>query len=850
MLFVWIQHNLIGVTGADNIYPQAQEQGGSTQQYSEAPAPDTADQQNVHFVDTNPGYMEMRESFVDNVRDAPMNEDASLGQFFSRPIKIRTLQWGVGTTLYDTFNPWNLFFTNPRVINRIANYKLMRCKLHVKFVLNGTPFHYGRLIVSYNPLPGFDDMTIDRAFIPSDVVAASQRPHVYLNPTCSIGSEMVLPFFLHYNLIDVVAEDWAELGELTVHSMQLLKHANGASDSVSISVFAWAEDVNLAVPTNYEPGSIAPQADEYSSKVLSQTATALANVASNFTNIPVIGPWMRATQMGAGAMSAIAQAFGYCKPPNLESSVFKPITKNSLALTNVTEDIMRLSVDAKQELCVDPRTVGLDNSDEMAILNIAKRESWVTSFDWPLGANEESLLFNILVDPCVFSEASLGPQNELHFPACCFAALPFQYWRGTMRYRFQVVCSNFHKGRLKFVYDPTGTAIGPAEYNTAYTTIVDISDNTDFTIDVGWGQRTTYREHISPGVLSQEETMGSAVVLATTPFIPYGNGSLAVYVVNELTVPNTTIDNDIQINVFVSALDDFEVAVPDADIISSLRLTTESQLQPQAEEMEQQDSIPVEPPTLAAMGSSVSTTDQTQLLHFGEKITSFRQMLKRYDFHEFLPLTDLGSSNRVGLHYVRNAFPYYPGYTSSGGNLSQTLAAGEYLFSNMTLLNYVTSAYGGWRGSIRYFVNFEIPTFAGRNQCSVVRDDFAVPDNIVTVYSNSARTPAGQAELLENRRNYSAGYNGEIVQVANVNSTVAYELPYYSQNRFTPAKRRNVLTSNDTLQNKHIINFDYITVGFEASGSIPVHVATGEDFALFFYLGPPIFYREVNYPAA
>jgi hypothetical protein len=53
---------------------------------------------------------------------------------------------------------------------------------------------------------------------------------------------------------------------------------------------------------------------------------------------------------------------------------------------------------------------------------------------------------------------------------------------------------------------------------------------------------------------------------SSTPYTSnedFGNGVIGVYVVNELTTPNSTIDNNIEINVFVSMGDDFEVFVPD-----------------------------------------------------------------------------------------------------------------------------------------------------------------------------------------------------------------------------------------------------------------------------------------------
>jgi hypothetical protein len=118
-------------------------------------------------------------------------DDATLENFFSRPVKIRSYSWATGANLFEKFNPWQDFFENVRVINRITNYNLLRCKLKVRLVLNGNGFHYGRAIASYTPLHNEDGLTMDRSFFIEDVVAASQRPHVYLDPTNSQASSMV-----------------------------------------------------------------------------------------------------------------------------------------------------------------------------------------------------------------------------------------------------------------------------------------------------------------------------------------------------------------------------------------------------------------------------------------------------------------------------------------------------------------------------------------------------------------------------------------------------------------------------------------------------------------------------------
>ena len=101
-------------------------------------------------------------------------------------------------------------------------------------------------------------MTVDRAFFIQDVVQASQRPHVYLDPTLSQGGELTLPYFWYKNYLSIPNSEWSSMGQMIIHGMQPLKHANGADDNVTISVFAWAEEMCLSVPTSIAPGTLSP----------------------------------------------------------------------------------------------------------------------------------------------------------------------------------------------------------------------------------------------------------------------------------------------------------------------------------------------------------------------------------------------------------------------------------------------------------------------------------------------------------------------------------------------------------------------------------------------------------------
>jgi hypothetical protein len=798
-------------------------------------------------VDSNPDY-------TFGICDS---DDADLGNFFSRPVKIQSYSWGTGTTLFENFRPWADYFNNPRVLNRVSNYNLLRAKLHLKFVINGNGFHYGRAIASYVPLPDDDEFLTTRSFFPQDLIAASQRPHVYLDPTLSQGGDMILPFFWQENAMSVPRTEWSAMGEVYIQTIQGLKHANGANDSVTISVFAWAEDVSLAVPTSAEPGAIVPQAqDEYGTGPISRPASVVAKAAGALRDAPVIGPYARATELAASATSAIATSFGFSRPAILDDIVpYRPTAFGNFANTNMPDSTTKLSTDAKQELTVDSRTAGLAGADEMTIKSIATRESYLTQFPWSVASAAEDALFQIEVTPQVWDAVATLTLPEIHLPACAFATLPFENWRGTMRYRFQIVSSAYHKGRLKIVYDPY--AFASNEYNTNYTYIVDIAEDKDFTVDIGWGSSHPWAVVSGPGRVGDlfDPPFRAGPTTPDSPPQRRANGVLRVYVVNELTIPNSSINNDVAVNVFVSAADDLCVANPNYRIDDYSYFNVPSLLGPQAEdEMQATDqdttdepSKPMNQDTDHLMLARQDNATAYDHVFFGETITSFRALLKRYN-RAYFTMTTLAAGNSLQLvRVVRRAFPPYRGFAPGAEYLT---VLGRYNYGHMTLLNYLTPAYVGWRGSLRYKVSLTQGITTTSNPVFTVnRIPGSGEGTSATVTPlNVANERDTLTALQEGIVSTAAGAHATATAV---NPVLEFEMPYAEAARFSPARRANVTSGHadffDTV-------FALTTITRSAGAAVQsnplmdYHVSVGEDFSHFFYIGPPILYLRGTPP--
>lgn len=794
---------------------------------------------------------------MDPSRSLAMMDDASLGQWFSRPIQVAEYTWNVDNPIFQRLNPWTLFWENDRNIEKIKNFHLLQAKLHVKILINGNGFYYGRAIAAYEPLSPLDDTSPSRTWLQQDFIRGSQRMKVFINPTNSSGGSLELPFFWPKNNITIGDNEWRDLGEIVIASLNDLKHANGSTDPLTITVMAWADDVKVAIPTRSVPESGKPKAkstkgskkaDEHNQDIISRPASNVARVAGALSNVPVIGPYAKATQIGAKALASGAKMLGFSAPNELEQSIYEPRAKHSLAVTDTKQSANKVTMDSKQELTIDPTTTGIRADDELPIASIAGRESYITTFQWPLSSATGTHLWNVRVDPGLKGRNG----DEWHFPASALAALPFEYWRGTMRFRFQIVASEYHKGRLRFSYDPNVGGAAP-EFNTQYTTIHDIASSKDFTIDVGWAQDTPYRQALA---------WYGAPEWDTTPIITdfeRGNGILTVNVLNKLSAPSADT-SDISINVFISMLDDFEVAVP-SDNPSYIKflppVAVPESGTPNDEEADEDDqAAPVtDPEVLDTYGETQIDTPDTTLVFMGEAITSFRTLLKRAYKAELRLLPEVPG---VGMFkFSRGSFPTYGGFITGSvqaNSMVQDFFDGRrYNTTTTTLLNYLGRAYLGWRGSTRWTVdcgslNLAInsatsDTWGGISFGLSRTNFFNSTQQIVDV----ATTSITNVPQSFNEVSRGTDWKGLYLANTSVNPIQTIEVPYTMNKRFSYTFQAD----------SYLVST--VDPGWECTMMVPssatgddysflsMYVSAGEDFNFFFFNGLPPVYLESNY---
>jgi hypothetical protein len=778
------------------------------------------------FSDTDANVVNEVRGEMDDTRYLAANAADGLSSFFARPLLIQTITVAVGATTYVEFNPWKRFIDNKRVINRLTNYNNMRGNMHVKFLINGNGFYYGKLIASYLPLKGSDGLEHSHATAsPANICLATQRPHIFLDPCMSTAGQLDLPFFFWKDAMNIPAADWDQMGQIFVESINPLRNANGSTSDVTITVFAWMSEVVLDSPTLTPAPNLIAQAGEYKeSDIISRPATVLSNAATAIS--PMLGslaPYAMAVANSAGMVASMAKSFGYSRPTSVEQPTkMTPRHICNLANYDVMDTGTKLSLDSKNEVTVDTRVMGLAGLDETSFTYLASISNYLRSTQWNSTQLTGTKLTTIRAWPC--HRIAHGTLVASAYPSYALPTFDFAYWTGTFVLKIEVVCSSFHKGRLLIVYDPNNTDAAP-ETNVQHSYVMDIADTKELVIEAPWSQSRTFLNTV-PGWPNQSIT---DVGLDNTGSNVSANGMIAIYVLNELTVPSSTT-LPVEINVYGSFKDDFKVMCPERSYANAVfrNLTTQSGQMDCAEDCQMPNDTQVE---YSAGGDQRS--EKQLAVYAGESITNFRALWKRPHLLYIFPKNTANNNLTTFVYPLRpkprGTIPTFTNYNLTTNNGLTTTAY----------------AYAGWRGSIRY----KCLTQSNKTQVSIypstwVGISFGTAAKVINYVFGTTTTINDLARAMDLMFNPLRANKCQETQISQHQPCVECEFPYYSLNRFFPHRKLDF----EFQTGERIVNMDTYTYDSTITGQHEVYVSTGEDFQVGFFTGLPLL-ATINSPA-
>lgn len=760
--------------------------------------------------------------------------------FLKRPVQIRTINWPDGGSFSTPieFFPWELYFNDPVVKRKLDNYYLLKANLKVKFVINASPFYYGFGMFAYQPLFEFEQ-NFDFSTNPDyfDFELLTQKPHMYVYPQSSQGGEMTLPFVYHKEWLDCTSQaDLQNMGKMVFRTLDQLRNANGIVGSgVSIQVYAYAEDVMLAGPTR----RLALQAgDEYSdSGVVSKPASAIARAAGQLEELPVIGPFATATRMVSSVVGGIASIFGFTRVPVIDDvHAYQTKTHPNLAATDIGAPIEKLTIDAKNELSIDPKICGVPLSDEMNISSFVMREAYVGITSWTAAQLPGEVLNTWLINPGYTNTVSRTNETFVkHFPMSYVSKL-FEFWRGDIIIRFKIICSQYHRGRLQFYWDPIqqfNASVDPSQTN--YNKIVDITENTDIEIRIPYTQPTAYLStYRNDDVVWSDPT-------PRIPTVGRDNGVFGMRVLTRQTSPVASAD--IQILTFIRGADNLEFAGP-VQIDDEL-----SPYQVQSGEMD-----------LDKVSTNIGLADskpqkEINLIYMGEAITSFRQLFNRAVLY-FTNLTGdtVGAAIPViGSNAILPRLNLFPGFDPNGvftANQLTGVSTAPYNFVCWSVQSWISLCFVGTRGSMTYFIN---PISASPEEPSIVQF-FRRPDLTVTSVGPFVRNETTLNAFAREYSRVNRSMAGLCLTNAHTQTGISAVIPMYNNYKFqmnNPLTRTNGSVLDNSNQDRFEASVETTPFNPSASDRYPgfqLYTCAGPDFSLIFFSGVQPIYRYASLP--
>ncbi len=849
---------------------------------SEAMGEEKIQQEVVGFDDAHPGVDNDLRYDLSYLR-GDGSSGADLAGFLRRPVNIYSKDWTLGGTLdfaSSSFKPWHLFFNHAAIKKKLDNYYLLKCNLKIKLVINASPFYYGGAIMTYQPLTQFNPASTTIGSL-RELVPFSQRPHIYFYPQNNQGGSMTLPFFYHKEWLDATsAADLQNMGTLSFVSLDELRNANAVvGTNCTIQVYAWAEDLQLAGPTlqlavqskeipivhskrykcvhalkdtyrvckcistcammhemvvqSSEHKKKHAKKDEYHHEgTISKPASAIAKLTGQLSDVPVIGPFMTATSMAADAAAGIANLFGYTDVPVIDDvHEFKNQPFPQFASTEVGIPIEKATIDAKNELSIDPKISYLDVGDELSIKSIVTRESFVNTFDWDASDTEGTLLFNFGVNPAIKRVAILSGQTDIYNTPMGYISQCFKYWRGDIKFRFKFLASQYHRGRVRITWDPHGDLSGTTDTTTTnYTKIVDITENSDVTFVVPYTQPTAYLP------LDTDITDEHNSAISIFPGQSHNNGILTMRVLTEQTSPVASAV--ITVAAFVSGCDNLEFAGPE-EINPEL-----SPYVVQSSEMDY-DGENNEEYQLGLKGSS--PYPGLNLVYMGESISSMRQLLRRTTLSGYYPFdyTFSTANKMVILRSFIRRIPLLPGFDPNGSSFANGInVAGSkaYNWTPWTYNSYMSLCYVGHRGSMNWHMNFYSTQPA--RQLTIGRGSENLTSANYSLSTATSTSGFGHVDRLQ-KGNVKSGQMGISLTNQDTQTAVSIVMPMYSHYKFhsNAAATRTLGNASDSTRDDCVVATATLApseISSFTDGGFSYYSSIGADFTFVFFLNAPM----------
>jgi hypothetical protein len=488
-----------------------------------------------------------RNELLNSINDTQMTTQ-SLMDFLSKPIVLRSGNFSTTDTysFLDSISMPYTALTNTQgsmYLNKLRGYYGIAMDMRFRLVINANRFQQGRYCVGWVPLcsPAATTSQLKNLLFNNmhmaSLIQRTTVPHVEIDLATGTSAELLVPFTTTANFYSITealsGSDVHPLGFINLYPYSPLVSPAG-STVASYTLYVSFENIRLFGAASPQSGISDREVSNKNNGPVSSVAMAMSRGFREFAQIPLLSSYAKSISWVMGRTANVASMFGFDKPIQGDS-ITKMMILNAPSHSNTDGDSDVRSLSLYQK----PGTVQVDglfgtDYDEMDFSYIVRKYAWFQTASWTTSSPVGNL-FSLDVRPSV-GIASIG--GALHFTPLCFVTDMFQNWRGSIRFKFKIVKTEFHSGRLSFAFYPTDdVASYVADPYYVNRVIVDIRDTTEVELIVPYISRTPW------------QYIGDRI------------GVVAIDVVDPLVAPST-VSSTVTLLCEVAGGDDFEVAIP------------------------------------------------------------------------------------------------------------------------------------------------------------------------------------------------------------------------------------------------------------------------------------------------
>lgn len=529
----------------------------------------------------------------------PFTMDMSIDKFLAREFILDRFDWlqsePVGTCLKTYCLPYELLVMKT-LLCKIERYQFLRCDFEVTIKVVGSQFHYGRLLMAFNPAPFDEGWLIPTENLTLSYAASSH--HVQISPNGISNMTLQVPFSLtkpFYDLAEIEVPEGIRRNTSGIVNIWVLNNLRSSGEgSLPVTVSAKMVNISLSGPTCathavatpiypaypivheydtllaadyiYTQGLDQEQLAKSKEGLISGVAEKVASFAAPFSVLPVVGEVASAVAAGALSLGGIAKSLGYSKPNDMRAAM--PVFGEHGIYPHCT-GLEGARIVAYNPACkTSPANETISgHPDDMQLSRVCSTPGLVKTFDilpaWTANTQCCAMWVTPLSVQCTRS-GSIGPPDErvitiAHTPLS-YCSVAFNKWRGAIRYLIQIVASSMHTGSIRITWIPNidGTddswPVSNEAFDNCISKVVEIKGTTEVSFTVPY-QKSQHWSMI--GYCKGGETAGDRI----PPYASNFNGRIFVHVVDPIKHPIVPVQ-PISCNVWHSAGSTYQLTAP------------------------------------------------------------------------------------------------------------------------------------------------------------------------------------------------------------------------------------------------------------------------------------------------